>query len=209
MQPSATPALPPFPGPGSRYTPPFNFVRWLQENEALLKPPVGNRQIWQDTDFIVTVVGGPNARTDFHDDPCEEFFWQFRGNASLKIRDESGFHDVALREGDVFLLPPHVRHSPQRPEAGSLCLVIERTRPDGAIDGFEWYCAACDALVHRIDVELRSIVDDLPTAYGRFYERPDEARRCPSCGTVHPGRDWQAWHAALAARIRSSSSSSR
>jgi len=88
----------------------------------------------------------------------------------------------------VFLLPPHLRHSPQRPEAGSACLVIERQRAPGAIDGFEWYCGHCDQLVHRVEVQLKSIVDDLPPLFSAFYESEDK-RRCPHCGTVHPGRD--------------------
>lgn len=174
--------------------PPINFPRWIEEHRHLLKPPVGNQQVWKDTDFIVTVVGGPNQRTDFHDDPYEEFFWQFAGNAHLLLWDRGRFDRVDLKEGDIFLLPPHVRHSPQRPEEGSLCLVIERTRPKGHIDGFEWYCAKCAHQVHRIDVQLASIVDDLPVAYERFYASSDAARTCGSCGMVHAGRDWQAWH---------------
>jgi 3-hydroxyanthranilate 3,4-dioxygenase len=183
------PAIPP------RYTPPFNFQRWIAEHAHLLKPPVGNQQVWKDTDFIVTVVGGPNERTDFHDDPYEEFFYQMKGHASLLVWQDGAFSRIHLAEGDIFLLPPHMRHSPQRPEAGSLCLVIERTRPQGAIDGFEWYCASCGHLVHRIDVQLASIVDDLPVAYRRFYDSSEAARTCAKCGTVHPGRDAAAWHA--------------
>lgn len=177
------------------YTPPFNFQRWIGAHAHLLKPPVGNQQVWKDTDFIVTVVGGPNERTDFHDDPLEEFFWQFRGNAHLLLRANDRYERVELAEGDIFLLPPHMRHSPQRPETGSLCLVIERTRPQGTIDGFEWYCGRCGQLVHRVDVQLASIVDDLPKAYQRFYDSDEAAWRCSHCGTVHPGRDAAAWHA--------------
>jgi 3-hydroxyanthranilate 3,4-dioxygenase len=73
--------------------------------------------------------------------------------------------------------------------------VIERARPQGAIDGFEWYCAKCAGRVHRIDVQLASIVDDLPKAYQRFYDSSEAARRCGQCSTVHPGRDAKAWHA--------------
>ncbi len=178
------------------YTPPFNFSRWIEAHAHLLKPPVGNQQVWHDTDFIVTVVGGPNERTDFHDDPYEEFFWQFKGNAHLLVWSDGAYSRVELREGDIFLLPPNVRHSPQRPEPGSLCLVIERTRPQGATDGFEWYCARCGALVHRIEVQLASIVEDLPRAYAKFYESSEAARTCRRCGTVHPGRNARAWHAA-------------
>ena len=109
--------------------------------------------------------------------------------------DAGRYSRVELKKGDIFLLPPRVRHSPQRPEPGSLCLVIERTRPGGATDGFEWYCAKCGTLVHRIDVQLASIVEDLPKAYNRFYESPEGTRHCKGCGTVHPGRDAKAWHA--------------
>ena len=101
----------------------LNFKRWLDENEHLLKPPVNNQQVWKDGEFMVTVVGGPNGRSDFHDDPSEEFFYQFKGNAYLLILDRGKYEKVHLREGDIFLLPAHTLHSPQRPEAGSLCLV--------------------------------------------------------------------------------------
>ena len=114
------------------YGPPLNFQRWIQDHAHLLQPPVGNQQIWQDADFIVTVVGGPNLRTDYHDDPLEEFFYQVRGNAWLSLWIDGKPERVDLKEGDIFLLPPHVRHSPQRPETGSACLVIERQRPPGA-----------------------------------------------------------------------------
>ena len=164
----------------------FNFDQWLDEHRDQLKPPVGNVQIWEDADFIVTVVGGPNVRTDYHDDPREEFFYQFQGNAYLKIVDPDGPYDVPLKEGAIFLLPPHVRHSPQR-EPDSLGFVIEQRRLDGEKDGFEWYCESCHGLVHRTEVQLVSIVRDLPPLFEAFYAS-DEARTCPSCGTLHRGK---------------------
>ena len=174
---------------------PINFQTWLDDHQHLLQPPVGNQQIWSDSQTIVTVVGGPNQRTDFHDDPYEEYFHQFKGNAHLLIADRGRFERVDLHEGDIFLLPAHVLHSPQRPEPGSLCTVIESSRPAGVLDAFEWFCASCGSSVHRSELQLASIVEDLPAVYQRFYESSDEARRCKHCGTVHPGRDWQQWHA--------------
>jgi 3-hydroxyanthranilate 3,4-dioxygenase len=91
-----------------------------------------------------------------------------------------------LKEGAIFLMPPHLRHSPQRPEAGSVCLVIERTRPEGVKDGFEWYCQSCHALLHRVEVQLKSIVRDLPPLFERFYSSK-ALRTCGKCGAVHPG----------------------
>jgi 3-hydroxyanthranilate 3,4-dioxygenase len=174
---------------------PFNFQQWIAEHAHLLKPPVGNQQIWQDADFIVTVVGGPNQRTDYHDDPLEEFFYQFKGNAYLNVMDNGRVERVDLKEGDIFLLAPHVRHSPQRPDPDSLCLVIERRRPEGMLDAFEWYCLDCNHLVHRVEVQLQSIVNDLPPLFERFYGDAS-LRVCPQCGSVHPGKKAHAGSAA-------------
>jgi 3-hydroxyanthranilate 3,4-dioxygenase len=165
----------------------FNFAKWIEEHQHLLKPPVGNRQIWEDADLMVTVVGGPNQRTDYHDDPVEEFFYQLKGNMVLKVVDDGNFYDVPMREGDIFLLPPHVRHSPQRPEIGSVGLVIEPKRQPSEVDAFEWYCFECRTRVHRVEVNLKSIVRDLPPLYQAFYA-DEKARTCSKCGTVHPGK---------------------
>ena len=166
---------------------PLNFSRWIDDHRDKLRPPVGNAQVWEDGDFIVTVVGGPNLRTDYHDDPLEEFFYQLKGDMVLRILEDGRPRDMPIREGDIFLLPPHVRHSPQRP-ADSLGLVIEYRRPPGQIDAFEWYCLECNALVHRVEVQLQSIVRDLPPLFARFYDDVS-LRRCAACGAVHPGKD--------------------
>ena len=168
------------------YTNPLNFKKWIDENRHLLKPPVGNRQIWADTDFMVTVVGGPNQRLDYHDDPTEEFFYQIEGDMILRIMEKDGPRDLPIREGEIYLLAPHVRHSPQRFE-NTIGLVIERQRPGGMVDGFEWYCLDCNHLVHREEVRLQSLVDDLPPLFQRFQE-DDAARVCGHCGALHPGK---------------------
>jgi 3-hydroxyanthranilate 3,4-dioxygenase len=165
----------------------FNFQKWIDEHQHLLKPPVGNQQIWEDADLMVTVVGGPNQRTDYHDDPVEEFFYQLKGDMVLKVGDKGNFYDVPIREGEIFLLPAHVRHSPQRPQEGSVGLVVEPKRPAGMLDAFEWYCFECHTLVNRVEVDLKSIVRDLPPIYQAFYA-DEKARTCPSCGALHPGK---------------------
>ncbi|MEU5584990.1 3-hydroxyanthranilate 3,4-dioxygenase [Streptomyces chrestomyceticus] len=177
--------------PELTYGRPFNFQRWLDDHRDLLEPPVGNAQLWEESGLMVTVVGGPNQRTDFHDDPIEEFFHQIRGSMVLRIMEEEGRppRDVRIDEGDVFLLPPHVRHSPQRPEPGSVGMVVEYARPAGQLDGFEWYCTVCHRLVRRFELQLGSVVRDLPPVFERFY---GSDRRCPHCGAVHPGREWPA-----------------
>jgi 3-hydroxyanthranilate 3,4-dioxygenase len=168
------------------YSPPLDFRQWIDAHRELLQPPVGNAQIWQNTDFIVTVVGGPNRRTDYHDDPLEEFFYQLTGDMVLRILEDGRPRDLPIREGSIFLLPPHLRHSPQRPE-GSVGLVIERQRPEGVIDAFEWYCLECHQLLHRVELQLKDIVRDLPPLFDAFYASAAK-RRCAACGTVHPGK---------------------
>ncbi len=165
----------------------FNLNAWIDEHRHLLKPPVGNQRIWADSDLMVTIVGGPNERTDFHDDPVEEFFYQLSGDMLLKIVDGNDRYDLPVREGDVLMLPPHVRHSPQRPIPGSIGLVIEPRRPDGQNDGFEWYCFECGSLVHRVEFPLVDIVNDAPRLFEAFY-RDDAARTCGQCGAIHPGK---------------------
>jgi 3-hydroxyanthranilate 3,4-dioxygenase len=165
----------------------FNFQKWVQDHHHELEPPVGNQQIWADADLMVTVVGGPNQRTDFHDDPVEEFLYQLKGDMVLKLIDNGDRYEVKLREGDVFLIPSHVRHSPQRPIPGSIGLVVEPKRPDGLLDAFEWYCFSCGHLLHRAEVNLESIVRDLPPVYETFYANRD-LHKCPNCRAIHPGR---------------------
>lgn len=180
-----------------KYGYPLNFNGWLNDNAHLLKPPVGNQQIWKNSDYMVTVVGGPNQRTDFHDDPVEEFFHQFKGNAFLLVWDRGQYEKVHLKEGDVFLMSPHVIHSPQRTEPGSLCLVIEKMRPQGLHDALQWSCAACGTVVKRYEMQLESIVTDLPPVYQQFYATSEAERTCPQCGIVHPGKEYQSWHQTL------------
>jgi 3-hydroxyanthranilate 3,4-dioxygenase len=163
----------------------FNFARWIDEHAHLLKPPVGNQMVFREAeDLIVMVIGGPNARTDYHDDPYEEFFYQLRGDMVLRVLENGRPREVLIREGEILLVPGHCRHSPQRP-AGTVGLVVEKVRPRGVNDGFEWYCPKCWGLVHRVDVNVQNIVADLPPLFEAFYKGE---RKCPQCGAVHPGK---------------------
>ncbi len=167
---------------------PFDFPAWIDRNADLLKPPVGNKLVFEDADMTVMVVGGPNSRVDFHDDAVEEFFYQLRGDMVLKIADGTDFYDVPIREGEVFMLPRHVRHSPQRPMPGSVGLVVESPRVDGVPDGFEWFCFECKKLIHRIEAQVGDIVADLPPLFEAFYA-DETARTCGHCGALHPGKE--------------------
>jgi 3-hydroxyanthranilate 3,4-dioxygenase len=93
---------------------PFNFKQWIDENRHLLKPPVGNKVVYENTEFIVMVVGGPNSRKDYHYNESEEFFYQLEGNITVKIQEDGQSVEVPIKEGDIFLLPPKVPHNPVR-----------------------------------------------------------------------------------------------
>jgi len=168
---------------------PFNFNSWIKEHQHLLKPPVANKQLFETGNgMVVMIVGGPNQRVDFHDDPVEEFFYQINGDMVLKVADRGKIEDIVIREGDVFLLPPHLRHSPQRPVDRSVGLVVEGTRQPTEVDGFEWFCFDCGERVHRVEVVIKDIVKDLPPLFSAFYDSV-ENRTCESCGAVHPGKE--------------------
>jgi len=107
--------------------PPINFKSWIEENRHLLKPPVGNKVVYEDTELIIMVVGGPNTRKDYHIDEGEEFFYQLEGGMVLRIMENGKPKDLAINEGEIFLLPPKVPHSPQRFE-NTVGLVVERKR---------------------------------------------------------------------------------
>jgi 3-hydroxyanthranilate 3,4-dioxygenase len=168
----------------------FNFHKWVEEHQHLLQPPVNNKLLHEDSGMIVMVIGGPNTRCDFHDDPVEEWFFQVKGNMILKIADGGTIYDVPISEGEVFLLPAHTSHAPQRPQEGSIGIVVESPRMMGMKEGFEWYCFNCETRVHRVEVSLTDasgIVEALPKLFEAFHA-DESARICPNCSEVHPGK---------------------
>jgi len=161
---------------------PFNFKKWIDENRHLLKPPVGNQQVYKTAEnFIVMVVGGPNSRKDFHYNESEEFYFQLEGNMVLRIIEEGKQVNIPINEGDIFLLPPKVPHSPQRP-TNTVGLVMEMIRSEDDKDGFQWYCENCNQLLYEEYFHLEDIVKQLPPIMTRFYES-EEKRTCKKCGT--------------------------
>lgn len=165
----------------------FNFAEWVKENEHLLQPPVNNQMMYAGDDFIVQVVGGPNQRTDFHVDPYEEWFYQIRGNMHVNIVEDGRTRTVDIKEGDVWLLPGDLPHSPQRPEVGSVGIVIERIRKEGTLEKFQWYCPECGTKVHEVELQVRNLVEDMPPVFQAFYN-DEQARTCGRCGALHPGK---------------------
>jgi 3-hydroxyanthranilate 3,4-dioxygenase len=164
-----------------------NLQQWIEENRHLLKPPVGNKTLAVGNDFIVMIVGGPNARTDYHVDPYEEWFYQLEGTIHVDLMIDGKPESVQIGPGETWLLPGNTPHSPQRPEPGSVGLVMERVREEGVLEKFQWYCPNCNALVHEVELQVRDIVVDLPPVFTAFYE-DEQARTCKNCGHLHPGK---------------------
>ena len=161
---------------------PLNFQKWIDDHRHLLKPPVCNKLVFEDAEFIVMVVGGPNSRKDYHYDEGEEFFYQVEGHMVLKVMENGHPRDIQINQGEIFLLPPRVPHSPQRFE-NTVGLVIERKRRPEEKDGLLWYCDNCSNLLYEEYFPLKNIETDLPPVFDRFYSSVDN-RSCKQCGTV-------------------------
>ncbi len=162
---------------------PFNIKKWIEENRHLLKPPVGNQQVYKgNEDFIVMVVGGPNSRKDFHYNEGEELFYQLEGDINVRILEDDKPVDIPIREGEIFLLPPRTPHLPQR-KANTVGIVIERYRKAGEKDGCLWFCENCNHKLYEEYFELTDIVKQLPVVMEKFYAST-ELRTCKKCGTV-------------------------
>ncbi|PIR23321.1 MAG: 3-hydroxyanthranilate 3,4-dioxygenase [Deltaproteobacteria bacterium CG11_big_fil_rev_8_21_14_0_20_45_16] len=161
---------------------PFNFKNWIDEHRHLLKPPVGNKCLFENAEFIIMVVGGPNSRKDYHYDEGEEFFYQLEGEMLLKTMQKGEPVDIPIRAGEVFLLPPRVPHSPQR-FANSIGLVIERKRVADEKDGLLWFCEKCHNLLYEEYFHLKNIEKDFPPVFDKFFSNKD-LLTCKKCGSV-------------------------
>ncbi|GIN95449.1 3-hydroxyanthranilate 3,4-dioxygenase [Siminovitchia terrae] len=163
----------------------FSLKGWIEENKDQLKPPVNNKALWQDSDFIYMMVGGPNKRRDFHVSPAEEFFYQVEGDCYVEIINDEGKREVVtVKEGEVFLLPANVPHSPHR-VADTYGLVIEKKRGPGQLEDMVWFCDKCDHELHRITMQLANIETQLKAGIEEFNSSED-LRMCDNCGHAMP-----------------------
>ncbi|KOS18646.1 3-hydroxyanthranilate 3 [Escovopsis weberi] len=175
--------------------PPINLPKWLDENSHLLQPPINNYCVYNE-DFTVMIVGGPNARTDYHVNETPEWFYQYRGAMTLKVVDGRVFRDIVIREGDMFLLPANTPHNPVR-FAGTVGVVLEQRRPTGSLDRLRWYCAPCNAaltsstsssppepvVVHEAAFHCTDLGSQIKEAVEAF-KADERKRRCRVCGTL-------------------------
>lgn len=162
---------------------PFNLNKWIEENRDLLKPPVGNKNLYKEAgDFFVMVVGGPNARKDYHYNQSEELFYQLEGNICVKIQEDGKAREIHLGPGDMFMLPAGIPHSPGRSE-NSVGLVVEKVRKGKVKDGLLWFCDNCNHKLYEEYFPLNDIEKDFLPVFKKFYAS-EELRTCDKCGTV-------------------------
>ncbi|MED0680365.1 3-hydroxyanthranilate 3,4-dioxygenase [Aneurinibacillus thermoaerophilus] len=164
---------------------PIHLWNFIEENKDLLKPPVNNKVIWKDAELMVQVIGGPNKRRDFHVDPSEEVFYQIKGDCYVEVMNSEGKREVVtVKEGEMFLLPPNVPHSPHR-VSNTIGIVIERSRAEGELEDFIWFCDQCNHEMHRVTVQLTNIEIQVKEAINGFNNNLD-LRTCKNCGYVMP-----------------------
>ena len=160
---------------------PFNLKSWVDENRHQLKPPVGNKPIWAGQ-FLVMIVGGPNARTDYHINPTEELFYQVEGDIVLKVIEDGKPRDIPLKQGDIFLLPAKVPHSPQRP-ANTVGLVVEQPKASTESHHLRWYCRNCREVLHDFEFQPADLGKQIKSMLEQFNSKK-ELRTCKSCQAV-------------------------
>ncbi len=162
---------------------PFNLQKWIEENRDLLKPPVGNKNLYKDAgDYIVMIVGGPNARKDYHYNETEELFYQLEGDIEVTIQEDGKAVKVPIKEGEMYLHPAKVPHSPARP-ANTVGLVIERKREPGHTDGLMWFCDNCNNKLHDTYFHLEDVEKDFQPRFREFFNS-EELRTCDNCGEI-------------------------
>lgn len=161
---------------------PFSFMKWIDENRHLLKPPVNNKVVYKDAEFIIMVVGGPNSRKDYHYNESEEFFYQIKGDILVKIQENGKAVDVPIKEGEIFLLPPKVPHNPVRYN-DTIGLVIERRRRNDEKDGLLWFCENCNEKLYEEYFTLKDIATQFQEVFKKFYG-DEHLRTCKSCGHI-------------------------
>ena len=163
-------------------TRPINIQKWIDENRHLLKPPVSNKVVYKDTEFIVMVVGGPNSRKDYHYNESEEFYYQLEGDIVVGIQENGKAIDLPVKQGEIFLLPAKEPHQPRR-GPNTVGLVIEHRRNPGVKDGLLWFCEKCNTKLYEEYFVLTNIEQQFQTVFAKYYGNK-ELRTCKNCGHV-------------------------
>src|SRR5215470_5574282 len=157
----------------------FDLGRWIEQHRHAFEPPVGNKVIWEDSQFTAMIIRGPNARRDFHVDPSDEIFYMLRGAMILEFMRDGRREQQVIREGEMCLVPALTPHSPHRP-ADTWGLVIEIKRVPTQTESLVWLCDVCDETLHEVTMHVADIETELKTAIERF-DASVELRTCGKC----------------------------
>ena len=168
----------------SALRPPFSQKDWIEKNLPRATGAIGNKEMFRGSDFIYQVIRGPNARNDFHLDPFDEIFYQLQGDIAVHVVEDGRERAIPVREGEVFLLPKGVYHSPRRPP-NTLGLVVERPRQPDELDAIAWFCASCTHKLHEVKFWCDDIEQVLEKVV-RAFNADLALRTCRRCGTVLP-----------------------
>ena len=164
----------------------FNLWQWVEDHRHAFEPPVGNKVIWEDSQFTAMIIRGPNARRDFHVEPSDEIFYMLKGDMTLEYMENGHRRDQVIREGELLLVPAFTPHSPHRP-ADTWGLVVEVKRRPDQTESLFWYCERCNAALHAVTMHVADIETELRAAIEQF-DASAELRTCRSCGHVQPER---------------------
>jgi 3-hydroxyanthranilate 3,4-dioxygenase len=164
----------------------FDLWRWIEDNRHAFEPPVGNKVLWDDSQFTAMIVRGPNARRDFHVDPSDELFYMLKGDMVLEYMRNGQRQSQVIREGGMLLVPALTPHAPHRPP-DTWGLVVEIKRQPSETESLVWFCDRCDAQLHEVTLHVADIEKDLKAAIERF-DGSVALRTCRSCGHVQPER---------------------
>ncbi|CAD6191620.1 unnamed protein product [Caenorhabditis auriculariae] len=145
----------------------FEIPSWVKENQNDFVPPVCNKCMFSDQ-LKVFFVGGPNQRKDFHLEEGEEFFCQLKGDMLLKTFDSGHARDLVIKQGEMFMLPSRVEHSPQR-FSNTLGLVVERERLNTEFDCVRYFVGSTEERLYERWFHLTDVVKDLPPLIKAFF----------------------------------------
>nr|CDJ96753.1 3-hydroxyanthranilic acid dioxygenase domain containing protein [Haemonchus contortus] len=156
----------------------INIAKWIIENKEDFVPPVCNKCMFSDY-LKLFFVGGPNSRRDYHLEEGEEFFYQLAGDMVLKVIERGEPRDITIREGEMFLLPSRVEHSPQR-YPNTIGFVVERTRDNTEFDCVRYFVGSSTTRLFERWFHLTDVVRDLPPLIRTFFSSEE-------CRTDTPG----------------------
>jgi len=164
----------------------FNLKEWIEKNKKQLKPPTTAATVLRNDKYMVTIVGGPNSRTDYHVNQGSEFFYQLTGTMTLSVQEDQRVRHIQISEGEIYLLPPMTPHAPQRPK-NTVGLIVESIRQPGEFDTHQWYCHKCNHLLFEKSAYMEVMERDMPPVFDAYYT-DEQNQVCDKCGYQNSGR---------------------